>query len=657
MTRYSAGMIAADQSEDRAEALLAGLTSEQRDAVTTTASPLCIIAGAGSGKTRVLTRRVAWQSVQGNIDPRRVLVLTFTRRAASELRSRLRSLGMRDAVAAGTFHSAALALLRRYWDHCERPHMKLLASRYSFLAKTNPQLDTTMIAALNTEISWARARLITPERYADEATQARRRPPRSADFTASTYAAYQEAKNTRRLIDFDDVLALCHGVLTKQPAFADAQRWFYQHLFVDEFQDVNPLQFAVLRAWIGPESSLALVGDPDQAIYGFNGADPDFIRRVDRHFPGIAVVHLRTNFRSTPEVLSAAARVLDTEPQPAARVAGDPPTVTATEGDKEASLLAQAVRAQRHGGASWRDQAVLARTNAQLPALQKALKALGVPTRSRDTGLLRRPEIADLLNRWQSDAALSTVLTDEQMREQHNQLDTAQAVMVETFMSLAQDHLILEPGATIGDFAVSLRSDDRVGEAVNAVELCTFHAAKGLEWPIVHLVGLEDGLVPVAFARSQAARQEERRLLYVATTRAQQELHVMWCTSRMVKSKLVERSPSPWLGAFASDRSADQPPTEPPSEAFELLQRSTEPPYHEQPGDRTSELVTDLQRWRTATARNARITPAAVLSDSILRSIAELEPSTISELSTIIGPNMAHRFGPPLLEIIHPANP
>ena len=217
MTRYSAGMIAADQSEDRAEALLAGLTSEQRDAVTTTASPLCIIAGAGSGKTRVLTRRVAWQSVQGNIDPRRVLVLTFTRRAASELRSRLRSLGMRDAVAAGTFHSAALALLRRYWDHCERPHMKLLASRYSFLAKTIPQLDTTTIAALNTEISWARARLITPERYADEATQARRRPPRSADFTASAYAAYQEAKNTRRLIDFDDVLALCHGVLTKQP--------------------------------------------------------------------------------------------------------------------------------------------------------------------------------------------------------------------------------------------------------------------------------------------------------------------------------------------------------------------------------------------------------------------------------------------------------
>ena len=650
-------MIADDQSEDRAEALLAGLTPEQRDAVTTTASRLCIIAGAGSGKTRVLTRRVAWQSAQANIDPRRVLVLTFTRRAASELRSRLKSLGMREAVAAGTFHSAALALLRRYWDHCQRPHMGLLASRYSLLAKTNPQLDVTTVAALNTEISWARARLITPERYAAEANRTRRRPPRSAGFTAAAYEAYQQAKNTRRLIDFDDVLALSHSVLTNQPAFADAQRWFYRHLFVDEFQDVNPLQFAVLSAWLGPESSLALVGDPDQAIYGFNGADPDFIRRVDRHFPGIAVVHLRTNFRSTPEVLSAAARVLDSEPQPAARAAGDAPTVTVTEGDEEAPALVQAVRSRRLGGASWRDQAVLARTNAQLPALRKALTALGVPTRSRDTGLLRHPEIVDLLNRWQSDAALSTVVTDEQIRLRHDRPDVEQAgqtVMVDAFMSLASDHLTLEPGATIGDFTVSLRSDDRVSEAVDAVELCTFHAAKGLQWPIVHLVGLEDGLVPVAFARSRAAREEEQRLLYVAATRAQNELHVMWCRSRTVANKRVERSPSPWMEAFVGDHSADPTPTGPPSEVLELLQRLKGPQSGEGPAGRVDELLTDLQQWRSAAARAARIKPSAVLKDGTLRRIAEQEPSSISELSAIIGPNMADRFGPQLLEIIHP---
>ena len=645
-------MIATDRPEGRAEELLTALSSEQRDAVTTAASPLCIIAGAGSGKTRVLTRRVAWQSAEGNIDPRRVLVLTFTRRAASELRSRLRTLGMREDVAAGTFHSAALALLRRYWDHCERPHMKLLTSRFSFLAKSKQDLDQVTIAALNTEIGWARARLITPERYADEATRARRRPPRSADFTASAYAAYQKAKRTRRLIDFDDVLALCHAVLTQEQAFADAQRWYYQHFFVDEFQDVNPLQFAVLQAWIGSESSLALVGDPDQAIYGWNGADPDFIRQVDQHFPGVAVVNLQTNFRSTPEVLSAAARVLDREPQPSVRVAGDAPTVTATTGADEASALAQAVRARCQVGASWREQAVLARTNAQLPILQAALKALGVPTRSRDTGVLRRPEIVDLLKRWLNDAALSTVLADEQMREQNNSLDTEPLAMVETFIGLARDHLVLEPSATVADFVASLRSDDRVGAAVDAVELCTFHAAKGLEWPIVHLVGLEDGLVPVAFARSQAARQEEQRLLYVATTRARQELHVMWCTSRQVRSKLVERAPSPWLGAFASDKSQDS--VDPPSEVVELLERLNQSSSRRESDDRATKILRELQLWRTAAARTARITPQAVLRDSTLRTIAQQEPTTISELATIIGPNMAHRFGPRLLEIIHP---
>ena len=623
-------MIAADHSHSSADSLLAGLTSEQRDAVTTAASPLCIIAGAGSGKTRVLTRRVAWQSADGNIDPRRVLVLTFTRRAASELRGRLRKLGIREEVAAGTFHSAALALLRRYWDHCDRPHMNLLGGRFAFLAKSNPNLDQATIAALNTEIGWARARLITPEHYSEAAAEARRRPPRSADFTASIYDAYQSAKQKRRLIDFDDVLALCHSVLTRQQAFADAQRWYYRHLFVDEFQDVNPLQFAVLQAWIGPESSLALVGDPDQAIYGWNGADPDFIRQVDQHFPGIAVVQLRTNFRSTPEVLAAAARVLYKEPQRSARVAGDAPTVTATDGDNEASVLLQAVRSRRGAGASWRDQAVLARTNVQLPALQAALRAAGVPTRTRDTGVLRRPEIADVLNRWPNDAALSTVLTDEQMRDPDNHLDAERIAMVETFIGLARDHLVLEPSTTVADFVASLRSDDRIGAAVDAVELCTFHAAKGLEWPIVHLVGLEDGLVPVAFARSQAARQEEQQLLYVAATRAQRELHVMWCTSRMVGSKLVERAPSPWLEAFASDNS--DTPVGPPDEVVELLGRLSKSRPDQDLADPTSKVLSELEHWRANAAKAARITPQAVLNDDTLRRIAQQRPTTISEL-------------------------
>ncbi|HUV11383.1 MAG TPA: UvrD-helicase domain-containing protein, partial [Acidimicrobiia bacterium] len=205
--------------------LLEGLTDQQRDAVTTAANPLCIIAGAGSGKTRVLTRRIAWHATEGSIDPRRVLALTFTRRAAAELRSRTRRLGLREEVAAGTFHAAALATLRRFWDHTGRTHPALVERRASFLAKNHPRLDRSTIADLDAEIGWARARLINPEDYGEAAAEAKRRPPRSADFVAKAYTAYQAQKHERRMIDFDDVLALCHATMRRETSFADAQRW------------------------------------------------------------------------------------------------------------------------------------------------------------------------------------------------------------------------------------------------------------------------------------------------------------------------------------------------------------------------------------------------------------------------------------------------
>ena len=633
-----------------ADALLDALTPEQCDAVTTAASPLCIIAGAGSGKTRVLTHRIAWQAAQGLIDPRRVLALTFTRRAAAELRRRTRALGLREQVAAGTFHSVALAILRRHWDQNGRRHPDLLDRRMAFLAKSNSRLERATIADLDAEIGWARARLVTPERYPEAAADAGRRPPRGAAFTASAYERYQKAKRERRLIDFDDVLALCHATMERDPAFADAQRWRHRHLFVDEFQDVNPLQFALLSSWLGPQSTLVVVGDPNQAIYGWNGAEPDLIREVDRHLPGAAVLHLRTNFRSTPEVLEAAGRVLGQEPQPAHRFGGEPPTVTRVDGPDEAAALARAVRARHRRDAPWRHQAVLARTNAQLTALRAALDAAGVPTRSRGEGaLLRRAEVADVLDRWPR-GALSAALADEHLHPGES-LDTERAAMVEAFLGLARDHLALEPEATVAEFVGSLRHDDRVGYGIDAVDLSTFHAAKGLEWPIVHLVGLEDGLVPIAFARTRAARDEEQRLLYVAVTRAERELHVMWCPTRVVGDKLVERPPSPWLDAFSSAEApvADKPDLDAPREAM-----------GRRPDIDLTDVVTPihdaLALWRAGAARAAKVAPGAVLSDDTLQRLADQPPCTLEELSAVsgVGPGKARRFGPRLLEILCP---
>lgn len=639
-----------------ADVLLEDLTAEQRDAVTTKASPLAIIAGAGSGKTRVLTRRIAWQSATGAIDPRKVLAVTFTRRAAGELRRRTRALGLRDDVAAGTFHSIALAMLRDHWADAGRKPPDLLDRRMAFLAKHNPKLDRATIADIDAEIGWARARLVTPEAYPDAAAVAGRRPGRGVGTVARVYAAYDEAKRKRRLVDFDDLLALCHATMTQNDRFAAAQRWRHRHLLVDEFQDVNPLQFALLQSWLGPDSTLVVVGDPNQAIYGWNGAEPELLERIGDHLPGTAVLRLRTNFRSTPEILGAAARVLGVDPQPAARPPGEEPTIRVLDGHDEAIAIARSVRGAHKPGAPWRHQAILARTNAQLPAVRAALEHSGIPTRSRGDGaLLRRPEVMELLDTWDASMRLSDALSEaaHDPPDRAEGLSEERQMMLRAFLDVARGHLELERRATVADFVASLRSDDRVGGVHDGVELATFHAAKGLEWPIVHLIGVEDGYVPIAHARGAAARAEERRLLYVAATRAERELHVSWSRTREVGESVVERSPSPWIEAF---RGAPAPlPDDRPSIANLRAKIAAVPDLDLTVTDREQrDLVRDqLLLWRDDAAARAKVAPAAVLPDRTIERLSIERPCRMDELAEIdgIGQSRARRFGLKLLEI------
>ena len=545
--------------------LLVGLTAEQRDAVTTRASPLCVVAGAGSGKTRVLTRRIAWQASEGHADPRRVLAVTFTRRAARELRSRLRGLGLNDAVSAGTFHAIALAQLRRYAADSGRRPPRILESVTGLIAELRPRADRAAVADIANEIGWCRARMVTPENYAKAARASRRWPPAGrSDRFAQVYADYESAKRKRRLLDFDDVLARSLELMAAEPKHAAAHRWLHQHLLVDEFQDINPLQFALLKSWLGPDSTLVVVGDPDQAIYGWNGADPELINTVGEHFPGCAVLHMRTNFRSTPEVLDAAGRILGRPPQPAVRPSGDDPTVTVCDGADEAAVLARAVRHRHRPGSAWHRQAVLARTNALLDPLRKALVRQNIPVATADkANLMRRPEIAAVLGAWTARASLVACVADTRqwLRDPDGTgadpgrlaaVDTPEArANVEAFLEFAEDHLSLDPDSRVDAFTTALRADNRLTASSDGVDLLTFHAAKGLEWPIVHLVGMEDGFVPVAHARTAATRAEERRLLHVAVTRAEQELHVLWCDRRELGGQTVDREPSPWLDAIA----------------------------------------------------------------------------------------------------------
>jgi DNA helicase II / ATP-dependent DNA helicase PcrA len=678
------------------DALLDGLDEAQRAAVVSPGRPLVILAPAGSGKTRVLTRRIAHRVATGDADPRRVLALTFTRRAAGELRQRLTRLGLRTDVTAGTFHSVALAQLRTRWNDQRRPVPTLLDRKARLLHELLPAgagRDPKVIAAaLATEIEWAKARLVGPAQYPEAARAAGRRPPLGLEAVGELYASYEARKRDARLVDFDDLLGLCVAALEADMTFAAAQRWRFRHLFVDELQDVNPLQFRLLEAWRGPGDDVCAVGDPQQAIYGWNGADAGFLLGIERWWPTAEVVQLRTSYRSTPQILGAAAEVLRGARQPVhavvpARPDGPPVHLTGHTDDRaEALAIARAVRLAHAPGRPWAEQAVLVRTHAQTALLAEAMREVGIPHRVRGArALLDRPELRRAMRSLRdAGVPLGTALHDLEVSAETElavAVDRAQELgdgsaevaveqaaelhgLIGVLVELGRDYLRLDPTGNAAGFAAWVAATVRqegVDDGMDAVHLATFHAAKGLEWAVVHLAGVEDGFVPIAHARTAAARAEEARLLYVAMTRAQRELRVTWAEQRTFAGRAVGRSRSPLLDPLAV-HPADGPPGPDSSttigdwrsrlaEQREVLDRRRVTAREELP-----ELVA-LRTWRDRAARAARVAPDAVLSDRTLERIVEARPTDRTTLGRIrgVGPVLAHRFGDELLEILDSA--
>ena len=498
------------------EGLLEGLNERQRAAVESPGTPLCIRAGAGTGKTRVLTRRIAHQAGVGAIDPKRTLALTFTRKAGDELRGRLAGLGLRDSVSAGTFHSAAFAQLRTRWAERGVRPPELLQDKRGLVARVAKQADLRLAKAeltdAITEIEWAKARRIPPEGYGEAASRLGRWSALDPAMLGNLYQRYEEEKTKRRVVDFDDLLILALRDLNDDPEYAEARHWKFQHLFVDEFQDVNQLQFDLLRAWLGDRGDLCAVGDPNQAIYSWNGADSDYIERFGHWFPGAEVLDLVDNYRSTPQILAAGRAVL-----PAGTISlvphqldGPRPTVTTHADDTdEAAAIARALRDAKGPETAWSSMAVLARTNAQAAKLAAALDKAQIPCRVRTNA--QAAKLAAALDKTQIPGRVRTGV-------HRNEDDT----------------------------------DSSLPNGADAVDVATFHAAKGLEWPIVHLAGLEQGLVPISQARTPAEVAEEQRLLYVAITRAEKELHCHWAAVRTFGDRSVARSPSPYLNKILS---------------------------------------------------------------------------------------------------------
>jgi DNA helicase-2/ATP-dependent DNA helicase PcrA len=588
--------------------LLDDLDAHQRAAVTETHLPLAILAPAGSGKTRVLTRRIAWRVREELADPRHVLAVTFTRRAAGELVDRIDALGVDAAVTAGTFHALALAQLRRHATDNRRELPRILDRKARvigpLLRASGPQ-GTVAISDVANEIEWAKARMIPPDRYAAAARATERRLPRSPAELADLYARYEAEKRKRRWLDFDDLLGWCADAIERDDDFAASQRWRFRHLFVDEFQDATPLQLRLLRAWLGDRSDLSVVGDGAQAIYAFAGADASPLVDFARYFPGGRTVTLTYNYRSTDAIVAVSEAALG----PASGVERDPPRavrpadrraeIHAFDDDStEADAVADACWREFTGGVPWHRMAVLFRTNAQSSLFEAALTRRGVPFRL--TGAQRfaaRPAVRVLLDRLReadrnlpgrpfshhlSDLAADIDeepgVEDPGASAQTPPADTAAGPVAPTKSSASDEEMRTHrdallrfgrqylsaedgPGSVAGfvswlDLATRGESSDARG-----VDLVTFHRAKGLEWQVVFVTGLERGLVPISWATTPSARAEERRLLHVALGRAEDWMHCSWARERTAYGRRVTRQPTPWLAEL--ERAAGSTRVEP----------------------------------------------------------------------------------------------
>lgn len=655
--------------------LLLGLDGAQRQAVVSTAPLLAVIAGAGSGKTGVLTRRVAHRCFTGITDPRHVVVLTFTRQAAAELRRRLRSIERTHAgrggddgkasqgVTAGTFHAVAYSLLRQYWDDHGRRHPVLIQDRRRLIGEVLGPRPSSDISTISAEIDWARARNLSPSQYPSARQSASRRSAATSDDVSRVMSEIAALKRKRGIIDLDDLLTVSLETLASDPDFAASTRWKLRHFYVDEAQDLNPLQTALLTAWLDGRDDLTLVGDPSQAIFGFNGADPRLLTDLDTRFPGIEIVRLATNYRCTPEIVAAGVTVLSrgSDPVPdlrSARPAGAPVDIYGFEDENdEARGIAAIVAAMRHHPRRWRDVAVLARTNAQLPPIAAALEATGVPVRVVSGQMhdpLRRVlrEVEDLpsshrLAAWSKDVwmdvdadvvddSVTAEGPDFEDRNGHHEHELRRRV------AAAVEEFLLDGGGDGRAFAAWVRANRPfdADEPIDAVELSTFHSAKGREWDQVVVAGCEDGLMPHSSARTPAESHEEIRLAYVALTRAADRLVLTHARHRRGRPR--KRSP------LIADTDRRDPMVGPGPDLSEAFRRRRARLLPRDP------VWDELLQWRETAGRAAQVSPAIVCPDDVLRRIADQEPQSVEELEIIpgVGASLARRAGARILEAV-----
>ena len=616
------------------------MDADQRAAVTCPETATVVHAGAGSGKTRVLTHRIAYRIATGSAAAERVLAITFTREAASEMRRRLLHLGVaRDlqSVTVGTFHAIALALLRQRLSDLHKPMPAIINNRQQLLATAigdHPLASRSREILI--EIDWAHARLIQPATFAQTAKRLGRYAPAPHNEIATIYKKYEQLKLQRNVLDLDDLITRVIEAMRTDNAYAQAVRWRYRHLFVDEAQDMNPLQYELFDAIRGQRSDVFVVGDPMQAIYGWNGSDRKLFDELPDKLRGTTVLHLPNNYRCSPQILAAAKAVAthaDHKLKAKSMRPDSEPVIAKGFSDNEAEATGIATMlwsyASRGGANPWKMSAVLVRTNNQIEPIVDALVASGILVRTSRPA----PELTSAI----SDAAqcttrnsLTTWATDV-FTESTSEIQRWVAEQLQLFLKL--DH----PGSVDGrTFASWMRTNPAEQQGPDGVEVLTFHSAKGREWDCVVVAGAEVGLLPHISAISKEQQQEEVRLAYVALTRASNQLFITWSESR--KGRTTGRS---LLVAEISDSA--------PIVDHNVISKRT---ARVSASERVVSLEDQLKKWRSSRARVIRQLPNAVLADHELNLIALQKPTSIEDLGKIVGQITAKQIGPDLLTII-----